>query len=219
MKEIWKPVKGFEEYAEISNLGQIHKFRRVIYSGRGHNSKRIQEETWTYGSESGDYLQAYIGGVVKGVHVWVYLTFVGDIPKGLEVNHIDENKHNNRLDNLNLMTPKENSNWGTRNSRVAAALRGRKLSPEHIARSADARRGKKRSEETRKKMSDALKGKYNTKISKAVQALDKDGNVVMEFPSTMEAERQGYGNHSLISACCNAKLKTYKGFIWRYKFV
>ena len=136
-KEIWKPVRGKEEWAEISNLGQIHRFRREWYCGENHKSKRIQEETWTYGHENHrGYLRATIGGVNKGVHQWVYLTFVGDIPEGMQVNHIDENKHNNRLDNLNLMTPKENIRWGT-----------------GIARKAEAHRGMKHSEKSRKKMS------------------------------------------------------------------
>ena len=180
MKEIWKPVRGKEKYAEISNYGQIHRFERVIYSGRNHKSKRIQEETLTYGTETPDgYLYATIGCVSKGVHVWVYLTFVGDIPKGYEVNHLDENPKNNRLNNLNLLTSKENKNWGTHNERVAAAQ------------------------------------KNDPKKSTAVQALDKDGNVVMEFPSTAEAQRQGF-NKCSVSQCCNGKLKTYKGYIWRY---
>lgn len=165
-KEIWKPVRGFEEWAEVSNFGQIHYFAR--------KSRRFTDEHWTYGSENDKgYLRATIGGVNKGVHQWVYLTFVGDIPEGLEVNHIDEDKYNNRLDNLNLMTRKENNNWGTRNRRAAASR------------------------------------------SKAVQALDKNGNVVMGFPSTAEAQRQGFSSGN-ISNCCRGKHKSYKGYIWRY---
>ena len=191
MEEIWKPVRGKEEWAEISNLGQIHRFERVIYSGRGHKSKRIQEESWTYGYECGDYLNAGIGGVNKGVHVWVYLTFVGEIPDGLEVNHIDENKHNNRLDNLNLLTRKENCNWGTRNARMAAALKTNEKAK--IARA-----------------------KVAAALSKAVQALDPATmEVVMEFPSTREAQRQGF-DHGAVGKCCNGKWKLYKGFIWRF---
>ena len=47
--------------------------------------------------------------------IWYY--FNGDIPEGMQVNHIDEDKTNNALSNLNLMTPKQNSNWGTKNER------------------------------------------------------------------------------------------------------
>lgn len=51
----------------------------------------------------------------------VYETFVGDIPENMQVNHIDENPSNNFVENLNLMTPEQNSNWGTRNERISKA--------------------------------------------------------------------------------------------------
>ena len=224
MEEIWKKVRGKEEYAEISNMGQIHYYA----TGKG----RCPEERWTYGNKSGGYLYACIGYVNKGVHQWVYLTFVGDIPEGMQVNHIDEDKHNNRLDNLNLKTPKENTNWGTGNARRAAS-----------------NRGKKRSEETKKKISDAKRGKPNPKLaaalktsekakiartkaaaaqSKPVQALDPTTlEVVYEFASTREAERQFGFAHSAVAACCRNCFNrpgnnVYKGLIWRFienKFV
>lgn len=175
MKEEWRPVRGFEDWAEISNYGQIHRFERVIYSGRNHKSKRIQEESWTYGGETPDgYLIASIGGVHKGVHIWVYLTFVGDIPKGLQVNHIDEDKHNNCVWNLNILSLGDNVRYGTGIARRAASR------------------------------------------SKAVQALDpKTLEVVYEFPSTAEAQRQGFSRRN-ISACCRGERKTHGGYIWRF---
>ena len=92
------------------------------------------------------------------------------IPEGLQVNHIDENKTNNHISNLNLMTCKENANWGTRNERV----------------------------------------------SKQVEQCDKNGNLIQVWSSIIEIERQlGYCNGH-ISECCRGKLKTYKGYIWRY---
>ena len=50
--------------------------------------------------------------------------------------------------------------------------------------------------------------------SKQVGAF-KDGELVMAFQSTNEARRQGF-NKGHISACCRGKLKTHKGFEWRY---
>lgn len=43
------------------------------------------------------------------------------IPQGMQVNHIDENKTNNHINNLNLMTCKENCNYGSRNERARKA--------------------------------------------------------------------------------------------------
>lgn len=58
----------------------------------------------------------------------------------------------------------------------------------------------------------------NPKKSKAVLQLDiNTGEVINEFPSIMEVERQlGIGRGS-ISHCCNGKYKTAYGYYWRYK--
>ena len=56
------------------------------------------------------------------VHRLVWQAFNGPIPEGYQVNHLSEKKIQNNLDNLNLMTAKENNNWGSRNIKVAKAL-------------------------------------------------------------------------------------------------
>ena len=58
--------------------------------------------------------------------------------------------------------------------------------------------------------------RMSEKISKTVYQYTMDGEIVAEYPSTMEVERQlGYAQ-SHISQCCNGKRKTANGFIWRY---
>lgn len=78
----------------------------------------------------GTYCNGYIQIVLKCIdskqrhfywHRVIYFYFKGDIPQGMEINHIDENKLNNTISNLNLMTHKENNNWGTHNERSAKA--------------------------------------------------------------------------------------------------
>lgn len=55
------------------------------------------------------------------------------------------------------------------------------------------------------------------KRSKPVQGINPDtGKVVIEFPSTREAERNGYA-HGTVAACCLGKRKTAYGYIWQYK--
>lgn len=87
-EEIWKPVKGFENYYEISTLGRIR------------NSRKIMK---TYINNSGYECIDFTVNKVRTkhlVHRLMLLTFV-DNPNNLpEVNHKDENKANNTLDNL-----------------------------------------------------------------------------------------------------------------------
>ena len=119
----------------------------------------------------------------------IYETFTREpILEGMEVNHIDENKENNHINNLNLMTHKENINFGTRTERASKSLKNNK------------------------KLSKSLTN--NPKISKSVGAF-KDGELIMVFPSTMEARRQGFSQGN-IWACCIGERKTHKGFEWRY---
>ena len=79
--------------------------------------------------------------------------------------------------------------------------------------------GKKASLETRKKISEAQKGKHiNGKLSKPVLQIKKDTNeIITEFPSTIEVQRQLGISQSHISDCCKGKRKTCGGFKWQYK--
>ncbi|MBQ7023530.1 MAG: HNH endonuclease [Akkermansia sp.] len=57
------------------------------------------------------------------VHRLVWEVFNGPIPEGMTVNHKDENKLNNSLSNLELMTMAENANYGSRNERISKSLK------------------------------------------------------------------------------------------------
>lgn len=56
----------------------------------------------------------------------------------------------------------------------------------------------------------------NGKCSKPVLQYTIDGEFVREWKSTAECGRNGF-NQGAVAACCLGKLKTYKGFIWKYK--
>lgn len=67
------------------------------------------------------------------VHRVVYESVTGKpIPKGMQINHINEVKTDNRFfENLELVTPKQNSNYGTRNARIGKAVRNAQLGKHH----------------------------------------------------------------------------------------
>ena len=109
-KEIWKPVLGFEGKYEVSNLGNVKSLIR----------NRLLKPASNRASNRG-YLFVGLGKdhKLKYVHRLVWEAFNGPIPEGLQINHLDENKHNNSLSNLSLVTPSENINWGSRPEKCA----------------------------------------------------------------------------------------------------
>lgn len=122
-EEVWKDILGYEGLYQVSNMGRVRSLDREVADGSGvriANGKVLKSEML-----QNDYLRVGLHKDGKRkwflVHRLVYAAFNGEIPDGLQVNHIDEDKTNNRLENLNLMTPKQNTNFGTRNQRVAKA--------------------------------------------------------------------------------------------------
>ena len=114
--EEWRDIKGYEGLYQISNLGRIKSFDKVI--AQKNNSTAIKKGRILKPSTShSGYYQIVLSkqSIRKSykVHRLIWLAFYGSIPEGYEVNHINEIKTDNRLSNLNLMTHKENCNWGT----------------------------------------------------------------------------------------------------------
>ena len=65
------------------------------------------------------------------------------------------------------------------------------------------------------KVSDTLTNR--TDLSKPVLQFDLNGNLIKEYPSIIEAERQTGFNNAHISKCCLGKRKTAYKYIWKYK--
>lgn len=138
-EEIWKDIYYFNEPTnewidyrglyQVSNFGRVRSLDRTVKSGkcgvRIYKGKYLK----TSKDEKG-YLHVQLSkdGIYKNHRIsrLVYFTFNPDADTKLQVNHIDEDKSNNRLDNLNLMTAKENCNWGTRSERFIKKIRNHK---------------------------------------------------------------------------------------------
>ena len=117
MEEIWRDIPGYENLYQASTEGRI----RSIISTTGRRARVLSPARTKWG-----YLQVYltdINGEIKhqSVHKLVCITFV-PIPEGMEpllgtrylqVNHKDEDKTNNRVENLEWVTPSYNSSYGT----------------------------------------------------------------------------------------------------------
>ena len=131
--EEWRDVPGYEDFYQVSNNGRVRgKERKVKYKTTGTRvlkARILKPKMDKYG-----YLVVNLSknNSVKTmkVHRLVYMSFNGPIPECMQVNHINENKTDNRLENLNLMTASENTNWGSRNERAGKSqINGKKTMP------------------------------------------------------------------------------------------
>ena len=105
IKEVWKNIPNYENYYQVSNFGNIKSLDRY-YNGRNLKGKPIKLSPNKFG-----YLRftAKKDNITKTLHVHrvVLLTF-NPIVQEKQVNHIDGNKFNNRLENLEWCTDSEN---------------------------------------------------------------------------------------------------------------
>ena len=110
MEEIWKAIKGFESYYEVSNLGNIRSLNRNVKSGI-HNWKLKSRILKPRKDRNGYYsVSISFNGIVKQflIHRLVAFEFVEGFNETLEVNHKDFDKTNNKANNLEWCTKSEN---------------------------------------------------------------------------------------------------------------
>lgn len=115
IEEEWKPVQNYEGYYEVSNFGKVKSVERTIWNTRGNGFYQTVKSKILKPMSVGafceyDYVYLYKEGRRKKhtLHRLVYQTFVGEIPAGMEVDHIDDDYKNSSLDNLQIMSKPDN---------------------------------------------------------------------------------------------------------------
>ena len=165
-EEIWKQFETKKSIIKISNYGNVESIK--------WNNKTINENIVRI-----NYFGRPFIGYKYAVHRMVYELFVGQIPKGYVIHHIDLNKKNNNLDNLFLCTISEHMilhNLNERNKHV------------EIGRKTKGRKRNKLSQDSKDKIRDAIIGlrAYNNGID------------VKMFKTEAEANNNGYFNKGYI---------------------
>ena len=120
MEEIWKAVEGYEGIYEVSNLGRVRSLDQLVpYTSRWGTvayrptKGKVLTQRRIHGGYMGVLFKVQGHTEMKLVHRLVAAAFVPN-PQNLEtVNHKDEDKQNNRADNLEWMTRGDNVRYGT----------------------------------------------------------------------------------------------------------
>lgn len=177
MEEIWKDIEGYEGFYQVSNLGQIKSLDRYIKCKNGaerYMKGRILNHTVNKKRRGYCEISLHMNGKEKRykVHRLVALAFLPNPYNKPEVNHKDEDKENNRVDNLEWVTSKENANHGSRNKRCGIPSK------------------------------------------KKIKQIDKEGNVVKIWDSSIDAGKILNISSSGIRNCTCGRTKTYLGYYW-----
>lgn len=118
--EEWRPVVGYEGLYEVSNLGRIKSLKRVCFTGKYY--REINEKIMINHFGTNGYLSIVLSKngkkSPKMIHRLVAEHFLENPYNLPEVNHIDENKSNNCVWNLEWCTREYNANYGTKSKRV-----------------------------------------------------------------------------------------------------
>lgn len=185
-KEIWKDIPKYERLYKVSNYGNVKSMPKRI--GRYNRKNIILLKPKLHKS---GYIQYCLtkNGVAKSflAHRIVAETFIDNHMNKSQVNHIDGNKANNQVINLEWCTPKENTRHAHDNNLVNHKLHKKVLYANSM------------------------------KMRKEVIQYDINMNFIQEWDSQSDAARYINVDPKAISDCCYQKRKSVNGFIYEFK--
>lgn len=186
MEEIWKEIEGYPNY-QVSNMGRVKRLSTGYY--------RRTEKILKPQLQNNGYLHIKLSQKDKTkcilVHRLVAQVFIPNPNNLPQVNHINEDKTDNRVENLEWCDRKYNINYGNGISKRV------KTNKENG---------------TYKKI-----GEINYKnFSKSILQFSKDNSFIRRWDCIMDVQRElGYDNKQICS-CLKNRQKTAKGFKWVY---
>jgi hypothetical protein len=178
MIEIWKDIQGYEGLYQVSSLGRIRSnkgIRKQSVSNRGY---------MLVGLCRYNVPKTYL------VHRIVAKAFIANVQNKPEINHIDGNKQNNSIKNLEWVSRKENEQHSFHVLNHPMPI-----------------------------VTQKYKGKYGKEHnrSRVVLQYSQNGEYIRQWDSLMDIERQLGIPHGNVSHCCAGKVHSAGNFIFKYK--
>lgn len=180
----WRDIPGYDGKFQVSNIGEIRN-KKTLLSRKSYLNKNGYCVVGFYDKKKACAVQ-------HRVHRLVAEAFIPNPENKRTVNHIDGNKQNNRVENLEWATHKENLNHAHKTGLIIISEKQRKAASKNI-----------------------MKNRLNAKLERKCFLIDVMGHK-MEFPSIKAAAHYVEGVSSAIVLCCQGKKKTYKGYTWGY---
>ncbi len=194
MIEIWKPIDGTDGKYEVSNTGKV---RSLNY----YHRKTMMEMKTSLDKYGYRYITLRLGEGKKTTHFTIHRlvakAFIQNQDGKLEVNHIDGNKQNNNVANLEWVTTVEN-----RRHAWSIGLNERN-------RTASSERGK--SYKTLKRLS-----YYNDKRKRPIISTCLATGEETRYETQREAARAICGTQGNIQHVLSGKARQHKGYTFRY---
>lgn len=221
IEEIWIENNGYK----ISNYGKVTK----------KNSDEFQKMSLNRCGYVMCNVNFVDGFKARSVHRAVAYAFLRDTYReDLEVNHIDGNKQNNRVDNLEWVTKSENQQHESRvlYQRGGGFCATSKITDEQAIEIHRLRKEEGLSFQELGKMYNVYPETINRIIigdsfkhlgleklrvkDKPVVGISLTDGSILEYPSARFAVKDGF-SLSCISTCCKGKTKKHRGYKWMYK--
>jgi len=125
--EKWLDINGYEDYYQISNYGRIKskkRMKRIRSGGLQPIEERVHKPY--FNNKGYPLAKLNVNGIEKRllIHRLVAEHFICEIPKGLVVNHIDFNRSNNHVSNLEIVTYAQNNRHGRTNKKSTSKYIG-----------------------------------------------------------------------------------------------
>lgn len=198
MDEVWKDIKGCEGRYQISNYGNVKSLSRYVSNHTG--KLLVKEKLLKQRPDKKGYMRIdlkYNNGIKRylGVHRLVADAFIDNPNNKPQVNHIDGNKSNNNVSNLEWCTCVENMGHAFRTGLIKLNTR-----------------------KNRKKID--KRNKYPGRQPKSVVKINlRTGEIIAEYGSISEAALSVNGNPSNIAGCCHKRYgrKSVCGFGWEFR--